>query len=126
MPPTTQCIWSRNGCYNWQETYVQSNKYAQYFVSHGLGANEIVAFYLTNTPDFVFTLLATWQTGCGAGLINYHLAGDSLFHCIKVSKAKLIVVDEDDDCRERIEEIRGRLEKELGMTIITLNQETRR
>ncbi|KAF2098043.1 acetyl-CoA synthetase-like protein [Rhizodiscina lignyota] len=126
MPASTQCIWSRNGCYNWQETYVQSNKFAQYFARSGLRPNNMIAFYLTNTPDFAFTLLGTWQVGCGAGLINFNLSGESLVHCIKVSRAKTLVVDGDEDCRARIEEVRERLEKELGMTIIVLDGPTKR
>lgn len=126
MPPSTQCIWSRDGCYNWQETYVRANQFAQFLLKNGLGSNEMVGLYLTNTPDFAFTVLATFQMGCGAGLLNYHLSGDSLFHCIKVSSAKMMVVDEDADCRARIEEIRSRLETELGMKILVLDEATKR
>lgn len=81
--------------------------------------------YLTNSPDFVFTLLGIWGIGCGAPFINYNLAGDALVHCLSVSKSKLLIVDGDADCRARIDEVRPRIEQELGMKIITLDTPTK-
>lgn len=43
-------------------------------------------------------------------------------HCLKVAEARVIIVDEDEGCRQRIEEVRDRLEGELGMTIVVLDQ----
>jgi acyl-CoA synthetase (AMP-forming)/AMP-acid ligase II len=58
-------------------------------------------------------------------MINYHLTGDALIHCVKLSGAKLMVVDWDDEVRARIEENRARLEGELGVKIIILDERTR-
>jgi acyl-CoA synthetase (AMP-forming)/AMP-acid ligase II len=58
-------------------------------------------------------------------MINYHLTGDALIHCVKLSGAKVMVVDWDDEVRARIEENRSRLEGELGINIIILDDETR-
>ena len=43
-------------------------------------------------------------------------------HCLQVAEAKVLVVDEDAECRARIEEVRARLEGGLGMTIVVLDQ----
>lgn len=58
-------------------------------------------------------------------MINYHLTGDALIHCVRLSGAKIMVVDWDDEVRARIEENRARLEAELGVKIIILDGEVR-
>lgn len=46
-------------------------------------------------------------------------------HCLKVSGAKVMLVDEDQGCRARIEEVRERIEGELGIRIIVLDEAKR-
>lgn len=41
--------------------------------------------------------------------------------CLKVAGAKVLLVDEDAECRARIEEVRSRVEGELGMHIHVLD-----
>lgn len=63
--------------------------------------------------------------GSAPAYINYNLAGDALVHCLKVSGAKLVMVDAEDTCRARIEESRDRIESELGMKVIILDETAR-
>lgn len=77
--------------------------------------------YMMNRPEFLFAHLGSWSIGSAPAWINYNLAGDSLVHCLKVADAKVLLVDEDAECRARIEAVRERLEQELGMTIIVLD-----
>jgi acyl-CoA synthetase (AMP-forming)/AMP-acid ligase II len=77
--------------------------------------------YMMNRPEFLFAHLGSWSIGSSPAWINYNLAGDSLFHCLKISGAKVLLVDEDQECRQRIEDIRQKLEEELGMTILILD-----
>jgi len=100
-------------------------RYSQFLLSQGVQPGELVAFYLINSPEFVFSYLATWAIGTAPALINYNLAGDALIHCLKLSGSKVVMVDEDAECRGRIEESRSRIEGELGMKIIIMDQETR-
>lgn len=81
-----------------------------------------MTFYLTNQPEFMFGHLGSWAVGSAPAMINHHLAGDGLVHCLKVAKSKLLIVDEDSDCIERIEAVRDRIENELGMTIRILDK----
>lgn len=78
--------------------------------------------YMMNRPEFIFAHLGSWSIGSAPAWINYNLAGDALVHCLKVAQAKVIIVDEDAECRARIEAVRGRLEEELGMEIRILDQ----
>lgn len=122
MPETEEAIWSRTGCYTWAETYANACRYAQYFLQNGVKPGELVTFYLTNQPEFVFGHLGSWAIGSAPAMINHHLAGDALIHCLKVAGGKLLIVDEDPDTQQRIEDVRDRIEGELGITIKVLDK----
>ena len=59
-------------------------------------------------------------------MINFNLAGDALVHCLKVSGAQIVLVDEDDNVQERLSNERLRIVQELGLTPITLNKGLKR
>ena len=43
-------------------------------------------------------------------MINFNLAGDALIHCLKVSGATVILVDEDEESKNRVEKQRSAIE----------------
>ena len=122
QPETSEAIWSRAGSYTWAETYANACRYAQFFLQNGVRPGELVSFYLTNQPEFMFAHLGSWAVGSAPAWINHHLAGDALVHCLKVAGGKLLLVDEDSEAQERIEAVRDRIEGELGMTIRILDK----
>lgn len=85
----------------------------------------LVAFYLQNSADFVFAVLGSWGTGSAPALINYNLGGQGLLHCLRISGAQVLLVDADEGCRQRIEEVKAEIEGELGMTIVIVDDETK-
>ncbi|KAF2430365.1 acetyl-CoA synthetase-like protein [Tothia fuscella] len=125
LPPNEEAIWSQTGCYTFRQTYDQSCRYGQFFLSQGVNPKQLVATYLTNSPEFVFNWLGQWSIGAAPAMINHHLTGDALIHCVRLSGAKIMIVDEDVEVRARMEENRARLEGELGVRIIILDGETR-
>jgi acyl-CoA synthetase (AMP-forming)/AMP-acid ligase II len=116
-----ECIWSREGCYTWNQAYDRVNQYAQFFLSQGVKEKELVAFFLNNSADFVFAWMGLWAIGAAPAHINYNLTGKALLHCLKISGAKIVLVDPETDLRNRIEEVRGEIEGELGMRTIILD-----
>ncbi|KAF1997860.1 acetyl-CoA synthetase-like protein [Amniculicola lignicola CBS 123094] len=122
LPEAEEAIWSRAGCYTWAETYANACRYGQFFLDNGVKPGQLVAFSLTNQPEFIFAHLGSWAIGTAPAMINHHLTGDALVHCLKVSEAKFLLVDEDEHIAARVEEVRGRLEGELGMTIRILTK----
>ena len=78
---------------------------------------------MQNSPEFIFAWLGLWAIGCGPALINFNLAGDALIHCLKVSGAKIILVDGEEKVNARIEEKRETIEAEFGMQAIILDQQ---
>jgi hypothetical protein len=121
LPPHDEAIWSRTGSYTWAETYAQACRYGQFMLQNGVQSGELMAMYMMNRPEFLFVHLGSWAIGSAPAWINYNLAGDALVHCLKVAGAKVLLVDEDMECRQRIEDVRSRLEGELGITIKILD-----
>lgn len=101
--------------------HTRACQYAAYFLDLGIRPGDLVAFYLQNSPEFIFAWLGLWAIGCAPALINFNLAGDALTHCLKVSGAKIMLVDEEEKVHVRIEEQRGIIESELGMQAIVLD-----
>ena len=55
-------------------------------------------------------------------MINFNLSGDALLHCVKISGAKIILVDQNEKCLARINAERDKIQNELGIKIIILSQ----
>lgn len=72
----------------------------------------------------MFNMIACWSIGCAPALINTHLVGPALLNCLKVAKSKIFIVDQDAECRQRVEEVRSEIE-EMGLRIIILDAETK-
>ncbi|KAK3069876.1 hypothetical protein LTR53_011438, partial [Teratosphaeriaceae sp. CCFEE 6253] len=127
---TTQpCIWSRASpaetptSYTWTQVYENSCRWAGFLEDEGVRPGELMGCYLMNGPEFMFNMLGSWAVGSAPAMINYHLGGDGLVHCLKVADCKVLIVDSDAECVGRVEAVRGRLEGELGMKIVILTPE---
>lgn len=127
----TPCLWYRPDpdvapvSHSWTQTYDSVNRFAQFLLDNEVAPGDFVATYLMNSPDFIHTLLGTWAVGAAPALINYNLTGDGLVHCLKVATSKILIVDEDEACQQRIELVRPKLD-ELGIRIVVLNAETKK
>lgn len=55
-------------------------------------------------------------------MINFNLTGDALIHCLKVSGAKILIIDGEEKINSRVEGVRDRIEQELHMQAIVLDQ----
>ena len=55
-------------------------------------------------------------------MINFNLAADALVHCLRVSGAKVVIVDEEEKVRNRMEGV-GQTLQALGMRPIVLSRE---
>ncbi|KAL2841418.1 hypothetical protein BJY01DRAFT_257023 [Aspergillus pseudoustus] len=119
--PSMLAIWSREGTYTYAETLDRALQYAHYFRSRGVQKGELVALYLQNRPEFLFAWLGLWAIGCAPAAVNYNLAGDALVHCLKIAGARLVLVDDEEGCKGRVEEARGVIEGELGMESVVID-----
>ena len=81
---------------NWtyKEVYVTALKYGTWFkTKHNVKSKEIVAINFMNSEKFIFLWLGLWAIGAKPAFINYNLTDKALVHCIKVSTARLVLVD---------------------------------
>ena len=82
---------------------------------------ELVALYLQNGPEFVFAWLGLWSIGAAPAMINWNLSGEGLLHCLKVPESKIIVCDEEEGCRTRIEGSKTEMWK-MGVEVQVLDE----
>lgn len=54
-------------------------------------------------------------------MINYNLSGDALTHCLKISGAEILLIDEEDAYKARILEEVNTIEAELAMKVFELS-----
>ncbi|KAG8533132.1 uncharacterized protein KY384_001915 [Bacidia gigantensis] len=92
--------------------------------SHGVSKGEVVAIDFMNSPQFVFLWLAMWSIGAIPAFINYNLGGDALLHTIRLSGARLVIVDPEissaftDDIREQLISGKGSKTSETVETVV--------
>ncbi|KAL4927533.1 putative very-long-chain acyl-CoA synthetase family protein (CefD1) [Aspergillus undulatus] len=119
--PDMLAIWSREGTYSYRETYTRAAQYGHFFLSRGVKKGELVALYLQNRPEFMFAWLGLWSIGCAPATVNYHLNGDALVHCLRIAGAKVVLVDDDPGCVERMEGVKDVVSGELGMEAVVVD-----
>ncbi|EAW12263.1 putative very-long-chain acyl-CoA synthetase [Aspergillus clavatus NRRL 1] len=120
--PDHLAIWSQTGQYTFKELYEHVCQYANYFHQLGVQRGQLVAFYLTNSPEFIMAWFALLSIGSAPAAINYNLTGDALIHCLKVCGVNVLLADEDVECRGRIDASRSAIEGKLGMKILSLDE----
>jgi acyl-coenzyme A synthetase/AMP-(fatty) acid ligase len=80
--------------WTYKEAYDVVLKYGTWLKTrHHVKPREIVAMDFMNSQNFVFIWLALWSIGATPAFINYNLTSEPLMHCVKVSEARLMLVD---------------------------------
>ncbi|KAJ5504985.1 AMP-dependent synthetase/ligase [Penicillium fimorum] len=119
--PDMICLWTRERSYTYRQVRDQACQYAHFFLSQGVKKGDLVALYLQNSNEYIVAWIALWSIGCAPAAINYNLTGDALLHCLKISGATILLVDEDAGCRARVEESQEVITRNLGMKPMTLD-----
>ncbi|KAK4173800.1 Isopenicillin N epimerase component 1 [Triangularia setosa] len=111
--PSREAIWARNPwtsaaeSYTWQEVLERSNQYGHFFLSQGIKKGGLVAFFMLNSADFVFAWIGLWSIGAAPAMINYHLTGQALVHCLRISGAEIVLMDGDEAAVRRMEDVKS-------------------
>lgn len=80
--------------WTFKETYNMVVKYGTWLKNtHNVKPEEIVAMDFTNSDKYFFLWFGLWSIGAKPAFINYNLTGKALSHCIKVSTARLCIID---------------------------------
>ncbi|KAI9672007.1 MAG: hypothetical protein M1829_004551 [Trizodia sp. TS-e1964] len=84
-----------NRKWTYKEVYDITLKYGAWLKStFAIMPKEVIAIDFMNSEKFAFITLGLWSIGAIPAFINYNLADNALLHCIRVSTARLIIVDE--------------------------------
>ena len=80
--------------WTYKQVYDVALKYGTWLKkTHGIKSKEIVAMDFMNTEQFIFVWFGLWSIGAKPAFINYNLSSKALSHCIRVSTARIALVD---------------------------------
>jgi acyl-CoA synthetase (AMP-forming)/AMP-acid ligase II len=63
--------------------------------THNIQKEEMIAMDFTNKPQFVWLWFGLWSLGAVPAFINYNLRENAFIHCVRLSTARLLLVDPD-------------------------------
>jgi len=70
----------------------QADRYANWAAAQGIGPGDVVCLLMPNCPEYFAIWLGITQAGGVVALLNIHLRGNALAHCIKSAGAGRIIV----------------------------------
>jgi crotonobetaine/carnitine-CoA ligase len=79
--------------YSFKDVNVLSNRLANGLMNLGINPGDGVALMETNSPEFLFTVFATFKMAAYTVLVNIALRGDGLKYIIEHSDAKAIIIN---------------------------------
>lgn len=77
----------------WKQLADLTSRYARILADHGVRPGDKIVLMARNSPRYVAWVLAACRAGATTALINYNLVGAPLTHALKVSRARLAIVD---------------------------------
>ncbi|WP_442756751.1 long-chain-acyl-CoA synthetase [Methylocystis sp. JAN1] len=80
-----------SGGFTFRELASRARRYARWGVTKGLAKGDAVALVMESRPDYVAIWLGLTQIGVVVALINPHLAGAALTHCIRIATPRLVL-----------------------------------
>lgn len=104
----------------WSETYTKVLRFAAFFKTKAVMPGDVVVVDYTNKPAILHIYMALNSIGAAPAFLNYNLSGEPLLHCLKVSRSKLLVVDE--DLANKVLPIRKAI-VELGLEVVVLDHQ---
>ena len=82
---------SSQGGYTFRELSERSWRYARWGHARGLRKGDAVALVMESRPDYIAVWLGLTRIGVVVALVNHHLAGASLAHCLGVAQPRLVL-----------------------------------
>ncbi len=76
----------------YRELAERSHQVARWGLAQGLAAGDVVGLCMANCPLYVAIWLGLSRLGVTVALLNTHLSGDPLAHCINIVKPKCVIV----------------------------------
>jgi len=70
----------------------RANRYARWALSNGVGKGDVVCLLMPNRPEYAAIWLGIVRAGGVVALLNTHLRGTALAHCINIVRPRHIIV----------------------------------
>jgi len=106
--------------WTFKQTYDLALRYAGYLQSeYSVQPGDIIALNFMNCPQYLFLVLAIWSLGALPALINYNLTSEALVNSVRVSSARLLIIEPEVEQKVLTEEIRS----SLALGIITFSSD---
>lgn len=120
-----RAVWTRERSLTYGEFHDLVAKYAQWLLEQGVQPGDLVALYLLNSAEFLAIMFACQCVGTAPALLNYNLEGRPLHHSLDVCASKILIVDPDTGCQNRIAGSKEHIESK-GTKIFTLDADLKR
>ena len=91
--PNKTAILFENTKYTFRELDRYSNQIANFFESIGVCRGDTVALFMTNSPQYIATMIGLSKLGARSSLINFNLRDKSLRHSISICSPSAIIYD---------------------------------
>ncbi|HEX4032096.1 MAG TPA: long-chain-acyl-CoA synthetase [Terracidiphilus sp.] len=79
-------------CFTFGELAGRTNQYTRWALEQGIGKGDVVGLLMTNRPEYFALWVGITAAGGVVALLNTHLAGQSLAHCVNVAQPKHLIV----------------------------------
>lgn len=94
--PTADSLWFEGRTWNYRAMKAQVDEMAVGLHKDlGVRDGDIVAVFMTNSPEMLFTVFALARLGAAPALINNALRDDTLLHCVRLPASSLILCTPD-------------------------------
>ncbi|KAK6382711.1 hypothetical protein LTS17_003380 [Exophiala oligosperma] len=94
--PNADALYFEGRTWNYRAMKAQVDELAQgLHDSLGVKNGDIVAVFMTNSPEMLFTVYALTRLGAAPALINNALRDETLLHCVRLPDANLILTTPD-------------------------------
>ncbi|TAQ84047.1 hypothetical protein B7494_g7630 [Chlorociboria aeruginascens] len=91
VEPQVEMLWFEGRTWSYGELRGDIDRFAHILSEKGVGNNDFVAVFTTNSPEMIIAVLALSRLGAVSAMINTNLRDDTLHHCLNVSTASLLV-----------------------------------
>jgi len=91
------------------------NQYARWGLAQGLKGGDGVALVMANCAEYPAIWLGLSRIGVAVALINVHLGGEGLAHCIRIAAPRLVLVSS--ELAPRVAAIRDLLPSGIGLWV---------
>lgn len=100
--------------WTFKQTYDVVLRYAGYLQSdYSVKPGDIIALNFMNCPQYMFLVLAIWSLGAVPAFINYNLTSEAFVHSVRVSSARLLIIEQEVEQKVFTEEVRLSLALEI-------------